>query len=153
MKKNSLIVLAVVLTLSTMGGYASVYARGYGGPFSGGCDGGPHRGELLLGLSLEQEMLFHRTMREVRQEKAVLRARAAEVRKELKEVLAAQDFDEDLFRKKSALLAEIRGKMAVLVDEAVISLAQKLGPEEREILGKLIRPKFSGDRGPRGRWR
>jgi hypothetical protein len=98
------------------------------------------RRELLSQLPAEKEILFHQTMRGVREKGSKIRTQIKELRAELKEIITAARFKEDLFREKEKALETLHSEMHAIMVESVVSLAKRFTADEREILVELISP-------------
>lgn len=97
--------------------------------------------EILAQLPSEKEMLFHRTMRELREETKSMREQIKNLRAEIKDIFTAAEFDENLFREKTGKVHELRAKMREARDKAMVKLATQLTAEERKIVAELIPPR------------
>ena len=104
--------------------------------------------ELLAQLPADKEMLFHQTMREAREKASEIRTQIRELRKEIKVILTADQFKEDLFREKTNSLETLRSKMRATMEEAVVMLAKQFTPDERKVLAELLPPKPGHHRHP-----
>jgi uncharacterized membrane protein len=102
------------------------------------------RQALLSQLPAEKEMLFHQTMRSVREKGSEIRRQMKELRGEIKSILIADSFDEALFREKTNSLEELRSKMHDNKEEAIVILAKQFTADERAILIRLL----PGKKGP-----
>ena len=96
------------------------------------------RQELLSQLPSEKEMLFHQTMRDVREKGTALRTQMKDLRKELKNILTADTFNEDLFREKNDSLEAIHSQLHANREAAIVNLAKQFTADEREILVQLL---------------
>jgi uncharacterized membrane protein len=96
------------------------------------------RQALLSQLSSEKEMLFHQTMRGVREKGTELRTQIKEHREALKTILTADTFDEELFRKKSERLETLHSQLHANREEAIVNLAKQFTADERAILVQLL---------------
>lgn len=108
--------------------------------------------ELLSQLPAEKETLFHETMREARQKRSELHVQIKGLRDEIKEIITAEQFDEDLFREKSDHLEALQVKKHATMEEAIVALAKQFTADERKILAEMIPGKMAGGRyapGPR----
>jgi len=95
------------------------------------------RFELLAQLPEEKEALFHQTMREAREKGYELREQMKVLREEIKDIIIADRFDEDLF---------------ATMEEAIVILARQFTADERTILVQLLPGKKNKGRyapGPR----
>lgn len=107
--------------------------------------------ELLAKLPAEKEMLFHQTMREAREKGAELGSQIKALREEIREILTADTFDEDLFRKKTSSLETLQMKKHGTMEEALVILAKQFTPDERKILVQLFPGKTGHGRHVPGR--
>lgn len=96
--------------------------------------------ELLTQLPAEKEMLFHQTMREVRERTAGIREKLRKTETEIKGILTAKEFNETLFREKTKTMQELHNQMREAMEEAIVKLAQRFTAEERKILAELTPP-------------
>jgi len=94
--------------------------------------------ELLAQLPAEKETLYHQTMREVRKQGFEMRAQVKQLREEIKNIVAADQFDEELFRAKTKSLEELQMKRRASMDEAIATLARQFTADERQILVQLL---------------
>lgn len=99
------------------------------------------RHEILAQLPSEKEMLFHRTMRELREETKNIREQIKNTRAEIKDIFTAPEFDENLFREKTEKVYELSGKLHEAMNKAIVKLATQLTAEERKIVAELIPPR------------
>ncbi len=130
-KKIITTVLVVVLTAGT-----AALAIGGGGHHMR--DGWVGRQELLSQLPEEKEMLFHKTMRELRKKTAGLRDEIRQIHEELKDIFVASEFNESLFRKKIERIHTLKEKAREARESAIVSLAKKFTQDERKILVELL---------------
>jgi uncharacterized membrane protein len=96
------------------------------------------RHEILSQLPEEKEMLFHKTMREAREKKAEVREQVRALKGELKDILTAPEFNEELFRQKMGQVHELQRDRQAAMEEAIVTLAKQFTPEERKILAELV---------------
>jgi uncharacterized membrane protein len=94
--------------------------------------------EWLSKLPPEKEMLFHQTMREAREKNAAMRNQTKQLRREVNEILTADQFDEELFRQKTSSLEALHQEKHKAMQEAIVTLAKQFSAEEREILVQLL---------------
>ena len=94
--------------------------------------------ELLSQLPVEKEMLFHQTMREARGKSSAMRSQTKQLRREIKEILTAEQFDEDLFREKTSSLEALHQEKHKAMQDAIVTLAKQFSAEEREVLVQLL---------------
>jgi Spy/CpxP family protein refolding chaperone len=94
--------------------------------------------KLLPQLPAEKEMLFYQTTREAREKNSAMRSQTKQLRREIKEILTADQFDEDLFREKTSSLEALHQEKHKAMQEAIITLAKQFTAEEREILVQLL---------------
>ncbi len=118
-------------------------------PVAQAFDGRPPH-EALGQLSADKEMLFHQTMRGAWDATASVREQIKGMEAELKEVLTASEFKEDLFLKKAGILQDLHKILRVTMDEAVAKLASQFTAEERSILAELISRRPGPPPGPPG---
>jgi uncharacterized membrane protein len=97
--------------------------------------------KLLAQLPADKEMLFHQTMREAREKASEIRTQIRELREEIKDILTADQFVEDLFREKTNSLETLHTKIRATMEEAVVMLAKQFTADERKILAELLPPK------------
>lgn len=99
---------------------------------------GKARYEILSQLPVEKEVLFHRAMREAREKHVKIRRQVRTLKIEMKDILAAPEFNEELFRAKNAEVQELTRVRHQAMEEAFIGLAKQYTPEERKILAELL---------------
>jgi uncharacterized membrane protein len=122
-------------------------------------DGGRGRGRgnkaslygLLVQLPAEKEMLFHQTMREAREKGWEIRAQIKALREDIKEILTADQFDEDLFRANTRSLEALQMKRHETMEAAIVMLAKQFTADERKILVQLLPGKLDHSRHSSGR--
>lgn len=134
--KRTMAVSALIIVISMWSVAYASEGTGRGG-FRGRCS--PQ--DLLAQLPADKEMLFHQTMREAREKASEIRAQIKALREEIKGILTADRFEEDLFREKTNSLEMLRGKMRATMEEAVVKLAKQFTADERKILAELLPPK------------
>jgi uncharacterized membrane protein len=132
-RKMAVSVLVIVISI-----WSVAYASDGTGPRGWGCGDRPSPCELLAQLPADKEMLFHQTMREARGKASAMRAQVKEYRKEIKEILTADQFKEDLFREKMNSLKTLHSKMRATREEAIVKLAKEFTAKERQILAELM---------------
>jgi uncharacterized membrane protein len=132
-KQPSIVMLAVgIMILSSL----VVFAADENFPPGG--HGGRCAPDLLAQLPAEKEMLFHQTMRQVRESTADTRTRMRALHEEVNTILTAETFNEPLFREKTTAMQGLHAQMQQAMNNAVVTLAKQFTPAEREILAKLI---------------
>ena len=67
-----------------------------------------------------------------------MRSQTKQLRREIKEILTADQFDEDLFREKTSSLEALHQEKHAAMQEAIVTLAKQFTAEEREILVQLL---------------
>ncbi|MCK4785834.1 MAG: periplasmic heavy metal sensor [Desulfobacteraceae bacterium] len=134
--KRTMAVSALIIVISM---WSVAYASE--GTGRGGSRGRCSPQELLAQLPADKEMLFHQTMREAREKASAIRAQIKALREEIKGILTADRFEEDLFREKTNSLEMLHGKMRATMEEAVVKLAKQFTADERKILAELLPPK------------
>ena len=104
--RRRMAVLALIIVIS-------VWSVAYASDGTGrrGCGDGSSRQELLAQLPADKEMLFEQTMREAREKASEIRTQIKELREEIKQILTADQFEDDLFREKTNSLEALRTKM------------------------------------------
>lgn len=107
------------------------------------------RHKLLEQLPAEKEMLFHRTMREVREQRAGIRDEIVKAREAAREVLLAPEFNEALFKEKTAKIHDLLEREHQIMEDAITKLAKQYTPEERKVLAEVL---DKGNDHLRGRW-
>lgn len=127
-KTFAALVLMVAISFCSIG-----YA--YDGKGSGGRQA---KHTLLSQLPADKEMLFHQTMREVRQKTVGIRQQINGLKGEIKNILTAPEFDDALFLEKIKSLQELHRMIKETRNEAIIKLANQFTQEERTILAELI---------------
>jgi len=127
-KRLAVFVIIVAMSLCSMG-----YA--YDGKGRGDR---PPQQILLNQLPAEKEMLFHQTMREVREKTANIREQIKELKAEINDILTAPEFNEALFLEKTKRVQELHKMMRAATDGAIVKLAKQFTQGERKILAKLI---------------
>jgi uncharacterized membrane protein len=124
-------VLIVAMSVCSM-----VYAYDGKGP-----GGRQARHELLTQLPADKEMLFHQTMREVREKTASFREKMRDLRSEIYDILTAPEFNQALFLEKTKNIQEQHQMMREAKEKAITKLAGQFNQEERKILARLIHQK------------
>jgi uncharacterized membrane protein len=137
MKKKTLIALITVLIVGIA--VCSV-AYAFHGPGPRGR--GYKARDVLSQLPEEKEMLFHRTMREAREETADLREQIAQLHEEIRDIFTAPEFDKALFSKKMKQVHALQEKMHTAREQAILELATQFTQEERKLLADMITPGF-----------
>jgi uncharacterized membrane protein len=92
----------------------------------------------LQQLPAEKETLFHRTMRDARDKKAAIREDLVMARKEAREVLVAPEFDEALYKEKTALVSALIEREHQVMGEAIATLAKHFTADERKVLADVL---------------
>jgi len=82
-------------------------------------------------------------MRGAREKGSELRTQIKGLREEIKEIVAAEQFDEDLFREKANRLEALQMKKHATMDEAIVVLAKQFTGDERKILVQLLPGKMA----------
>jgi uncharacterized membrane protein len=100
-------------------------------------------------LPADKEMLFHQTMREVREKTSGIHQQIKGLKAEIKNILTAPEFNDALFLEKMKSIQELHITMKEVRNEAIVKLAKQFTQEEREILAELI-PQKHRHRGGRG---
>ena len=137
MKKRIVIALITVL-IAGMSICSIAYA--FNGPGPRGH--GRRAGDVLSQLPEEKEMLFHRTMREAREETEDIREQIVKLRAEIRDIFTATEFDKALFSKKTKQVHTLQEKMRTAREQALVKLAAQFTQEERRVLADLITPGF-----------
>jgi uncharacterized membrane protein len=96
------------------------------------------RHKLLGQLPAEKEMLFHRTMRETKDKIAGIKEEIAKAREDARNVLLAPEFNEALFKEKTARVHALMEKEHQVMGDAIATLAKQYTPEERKLLAKVL---------------
>jgi uncharacterized membrane protein len=99
------------------------------------------RHELLNQLPADKEMLFHQTMREVREKSADFREQIRSLRSEAHDILTAPEFNEALFLEKTKRIQDQHQMIREARENAIAKLAGQFDQEERKILARLIQKK------------
>lgn len=128
--------IAVTVILTGISVVSMAYAFGGGPPHERGDRMSRH--EILTKLSPEAEMLFHSTMRDAREKTAGVRDEIKVLHREIKDIVTAPVFDENLFREKVKKVGDLRQKKHAAMQEAVVKLAKQLTQEERGVLVQLM---------------
>jgi len=111
---------------------------------------GPRHQEILNQLPAEKATLVRDTFRDARQRTTDIRDQLASLRNEVKDILSAPQFNEALYREKTAQMQALRAGMHDIMTGAVAALAVQLTQEERKVLAELVPPGPGGHgRGPR----
>jgi len=144
--KTRMTVLGLIIVMSVC---SLAYA------FDGGRGRGPGNKASLYGLLVqlpaEKEMLFHQTMRESRENGSEIRTQIKALREDIKGILTADQFDEDLFRAKTRSLEALQMKRHATMEEAIVMLAKQFTADERKILVQLLPGKLGHGRHSPGR--
>jgi uncharacterized membrane protein len=96
------------------------------------------RYKLLEQLPAEKEMLFQRTMREAREQKAGIREQMVKAREEARAVLLAPEFNEALFKEKTARVYGLIEREHQVMGDAIATLAKQYTPDERKLLAEVL---------------
>ena len=94
--------------------------------------------KLLGQLPAEKETLFHRTMRDAREQRAAIREELAAARKEAREVLVAPEFNAALFQEKTARVSALIERERHVMEQAVATLAKQFTADERKVLAEVL---------------
>lgn len=94
--------------------------------------------ELISQLPEEKEMLFHKTMRDVREKSKAIREQAEKLRHEAREILTAPEFNEKLFQAKTDEAKKLHQEGREVMVQAISNLAKGFNQEERKILAELM---------------
>jgi len=129
--KKSLSVLVIVIAV------ISICSIVYAFEGKGRGDRAPKH-ELLSQLPADKEMLFHQTMREVREKTAENRGQIKKLKKEILDVLTAPAFDEEMFLEKIKSMQILRQKERQIMVEGFAKIAKQFTQEERKILAQII---------------
>ena len=108
----------------------------------------PH--ERMPQLPPDKEILFHQTMREVRETTTSIHEQIMGVEAEIRGVLIAPEFDEALFLERTRRLQDLRKMESEAMDKAVAKLASQFTIEERKILAEMVYRKPAPPSGPAG---
>lgn len=96
----------------------------------------PH--ESLGQLPADKEMLFHQTMRGVREATMNIHEQIRGLEAEIRGVLSAPEFNEALFLEKARRLQDLHKMESEAMDKAIAKLANQFTAEERKILAEMI---------------
>lgn len=96
------------------------------------------RQKLLDQLPAEKEVLFHRTMREAREQQAGIREEIGKAREEAKAVLLAPEFNEVAFKEKTAKVHGLMARQHQVMEDVIAKLAKQYTPEERKVLAEVL---------------
>ena len=129
--KKSLSVLVIVIAV------ISICSIVYAFEGKGRGDRAPKH-ELLSQLPADKEMLFHQTMREVREKTAENRGQIKKLKKEILDVLTAPAFDDEMFLEKIKSMQILRQKERQIMVEGFAKIAKQFTQEERKILAQII---------------
>lgn len=97
-----------------------------------------HQEKLLNQLPAEKADLFRRTMTDVKEKRADIRDDILKARAEVKDILVASEFNESLFKEKTARVQELAARERQVWGDAITALAKQYTPEERKLLVELI---------------
>jgi uncharacterized membrane protein len=130
MKKTlSVLVMAIALISLCSAGYA-FEGKGRGDRAS--------KHELLSQLPADKAMLFRQTMREAREKTAENREQIRQLKNEIRDVLTAPTFDEELFLAKIKEMQILHQKSRQTMVEEFAKVASQFTQEERKILAEII---------------
>ncbi len=107
------------------------------------------KGTILNQLPQDKEMLYHQTMRSLRDNNQQGFEQARALHEELVNILKAKTFDETAFKRKSDEVFELRNKRREAMQNAMIDLAKQFNQEERAVLSQIL-PGPRPDKGGRG---
>ncbi len=129
--------LAIVALVSGLSGWSTAYAdTAHEGDR---CEYKSSARHQLLGrLPAEKEVLFHRTMREARKQMDGIREDVVKAREEARSVLLASEFNESLFKEKTAKIHELVQREHQVMEGAIATLAKQYTPEERKLLAEVL---------------
>jgi uncharacterized membrane protein len=96
------------------------------------------RQSLLQQLPAEKETLFHRTMRDAREKETAIRGDLVKAREEARSVLSAPEFNEALYKEKTARVSELIEREHQVMADAIASLAKQFTPDERKVLAEVL---------------
>ena len=130
MKKSLSVLVTVIAVISICSIVYAFEGKGRG-------DRAPKH-ELLSQLPADKEMLFHQTMREVREKTAENRGQIKKLKKEILDVLTAPAFDEEMFLEKIKSMQILRQKERQIMVEGFAKIAKQFTQEERKILAQII---------------
>jgi uncharacterized membrane protein len=99
---------------------------------------GPPSHKRMCQLPPDKEMLFHQTMRGVREATMNIHEQIRGLEAEIRGVLTAPEFNEALFLEKTKRLQDLHKMESELMDKAVAKLANQFTAEERKILAEII---------------
>jgi uncharacterized membrane protein len=102
----------------------------------------------LGNLPADKEMLFHQTMRGVRDAAKSIHEQIKVLEAERREVLTASEFNAALFLEKTRALQDLHRMVMVAMDQAMANLASQFTAEERAILAELMSRKPGPPPGP-----
>ena len=101
-----------------------------------------HRKRFLLKkLPVEKRELFFSTMAEVKNQSRPLKKEIKVIKKQLKNLLTSEVFDEAAFTEKSAQIGPKKKEIASIRQGAVVKLASSFDQNERKILAKVLKIK------------
>jgi uncharacterized membrane protein len=99
---------------------------------------GPPSHKRMCQLPPDKEMLFHQTMREVREATMNIHEQIKGLEAEIRGVLTAPEFNEALFFEKTKRFQDLHKMEGEAMDKAVAKLAIQFTTEERKILAEMI---------------
>ena len=130
MKKSLSVLVTVIAAISICSIVYAFEGKGRG-------DRAPKH-ELLSQLPADKEMLFHQIMRETREKTAENREQIKQLKKEIRDVLTAPTFDEEMFIEKIKGMQILRQKERQTMVEGFAKVAKQFTQEERKILAEII---------------
>ena len=137
MKKRTLIALITVLIVGVS---VCSIAYAFNGP---GSRGRGHKArDVLSQLPEDKEMLFHRTMREAREETRNAREQIEKLHAEIKDIFTAPKFDKALFVEKTKQVHTLQEQIHKAREQAILKLATQFTQEERTLLAEMITPGY-----------
>jgi uncharacterized membrane protein len=92
----------------------------------------------LENLPAEKEMLFHQTMRGVRDSTKAVHEQIKALETEIKDALRASEFDAASFLEKTKALRELHQITREAMDQAMAVVASRFTAEERAVLADLM---------------
>lgn len=102
----------------------------------------------LGNLPADKEMLFHQTMRGVRDATKSVHEQIKVLEAEKKDALTAPDFSAATFLEKTRALEDLRRMVREAMDQAMAKLASQFTVEERSILADMVTRKPGPPPGP-----
>ncbi|MEM9399610.1 MAG: periplasmic heavy metal sensor [Verrucomicrobiota bacterium] len=130
MKKNVMITCVLVLVY-LIGGLATTQARvPYGDKRM------PE--EALMALSEEKEIAFHTAMRQMKKDAVPKMKEMRENVSDMRELMAAEKFDEQAFRKQAEKTLKLKDELIDLKMEMMIDLVKDWSAEERQAVAYVL---------------